>query len=210
MFLADIFQYLSRGELSQFAIGTENSGRVSENDYEKLVTHINLGLTNLFSRLPIKQDQTIITQKAGQTLYPVSGDVLKIEEVYSEAGIKYALNDSSIEESLFTPSYNTLQVPTPVDGARLAVLYRAKHATIPAKRGIDPETTVVDIPDILIEPLLAYVVSRVMQSRGTAESISEANAYMQRYELMVQQVQFSGLLTADIPTNTRLEDNGWV
>jgi hypothetical protein len=210
MFLADIFQYLSRGELSQFAVGTENSGRVSEDDYEQLITHINLGLNNLFSRLPIKQDQATVTQIAGQTLYTITGNILKIEEVYGETGIQYPLNDTSLDNSLFTPSSNTLQVPTPVDGAQLAVIYRAKHATIPAKRGIDPKSIVIDMPDILIEPLLAYVVSRVMQSRGTAESISEANAYMQKYEMLLQQAQISGLFTSDMPTNTKLRDNGWV
>jgi len=210
MFLADIFQYLSRGELSQFAVGTENSGRVSEDDYEQLITHINLGLTNLFSRLPIKQKQQIFTLKANQTEYTVDSDVLRIEEVYSEAGNKFALNDSSDEDSLFTPAFNTLQVPAPVDGNRIAVLYRANHERIPAKRGIDPKSVVLDMPDILIEPLLAYVVSRVMQSRGTAESISEANAYMQKYEMLLQQIQISGLYTADMQTNTKLRDNGWV
>ena len=211
MLLSDLFKYLSNGELSQFSMGTDNSGKIAEKDYEKVIAHINLGLTNLHTRLPLKQAQVIIRLSENKNVYPLPvNDVLKIEEVYSEAGTAFALNDPANEDSLYTPAYNVLQVPNPTNGTQIAVLYRANHKPLPMKKGIDPMSIEVDIPDTLIEALMTYVVSRVMQSRGTAESISEANAYTQRYELLVQQLQMAGALSVDRPTNTRMRDNGWV
>lgn len=210
MLLSDLFQYLSNGELSQFAIGTDNSGKIAEKDYEKVIGYINLGLTNLYTRLPIKQAQVILQLSAATQYILPTADVIKIEEIYSEAGEALPLNDSVNDKSLFTPAHNVVQVPNPVEGSRIAVLYRANHPKIPAKRGIDPQAISLDIPMTLVEPLMAYVVSRLMQSRGTAESISEANAYLQRYEMLVQQLQLSGALSVDRPTNTKLRERGWV
>lgn len=211
MLLYEFFQYLSQGELSQYAIGTENSGRIAEKDYEKVITHLNMGLTNLHSRLPLKQAQVIIRLSSNQTTYtlPVE-NVLKIEEVYTEDGTAQVINNPANPDSYYTPSYNKLQVPNPTDGAVIAVLYRANHPRIPVARGIDPKSIELDLTDVLVEPLLAYVMSRVMQSRGTAESINEANAMMQRYEFLLQQFQQSGSVSVDMPTNMKLRDNGWV
>ena len=211
MLLSDLFKNLSNGELSQFAMGTDNSGKIAEKDYEKVIAHINLGLTNLHTRLPLKQAQVIIRLSDNKNVYPLPvNDVLKIEEVYSEAGTAFALNDPANEESLYTPAYNVLQVPNPTNGAQIAVLYRANHKPLPMKKGIDPMSIEVEIPDTLIEALMTYVVSRVMQSRGTAEAINEANAAMQRYEYLIQLFLQSGSVSVDMPTNTKLRDNGWV
>lgn len=210
MLLSELFQYLSNGELSQFAVGTDNSGKIAEKDYEKVIGYINLGLTNLYTRLPIKQAQVILQLSAATTYTLPTTDVLKIEEVYSETGNAFALNDSNNPDSLYTPAHNVLQVPNPTAGTRIAVLYRANHPKLPVKRGIDPQAISLEIPATLIEPLMAYVVSRLMQSRATAESISEANAYLQRYEMLVQQLQLAGALSVERPTNTKLRDRGWL
>lgn len=211
MLLSDLFQYLSNGELSQFSIGTENSGKIAEKDYEKVVGHINLGLTNLYTRLPLKQSQAILVLNAAEQNYTIAAtDILKIEEVYSETGIAYALNDPANPDSLYTPAYNVLQVPAPVTGAQIAVLYRANHKRLPTKRGIDPRDVTLNIPATLIEPLLAYVASRVLASRSGAESLQESTALMQRYEYLLQQLQQSGAYAVDRMTNTKLRDNGWV
>ncbi len=235
MLLSDIFMYLAYGELSQMAIGTNNRGGIDESDYPTLISHINLGLTNLHSRLPLKQSQVIIAQQSDRVLYPLTSiyainstsvennkfildsatepftnNVLKIEEVYTESNILLPLNDSAKADSLFTPSFNTLQVPTPESNKVLAVLYRANHAQLPAKRGVDISAIELDIPAVLIEPLLTFVVGRVAAAGNNQTSIQEAAAYQQKYELQVQQIIQSGALSVDRPSNLRMRSNGWV
>jgi len=235
MLLSELFMYLAYGELSQMALGTNNHGGIDESDYPTLISHINLGLTNLHSRLPLKQSQVIIAQQSDRTLYPLTStyainsssaeknkfildsatalfanDVLKVEEVYTEKNILLPLNDSAKVGSLFTPSFNTLQVPAPKANKVLAVLYRANHAQLPAKRGVDISAIEVDIPAVLIEPLLTFVVGRVVAAGSNQNSIQEAAAYQQKFELQVQQIVQSGALSVDRPSNLRMRSNGWV
>jgi hypothetical protein len=141
---------------------------------------------------------------------PFNDDVLKIEEVYAEDGTAYALNDSNNDNSLFTPSFNSLQVPAPEEGKSLAVIYRANHAKLPAKRGVDISALEVSIPAVLVEPLLTYVVGRVVGSGTSKESIQEAAVYQQKYAIQLQEIQMSGALSLDHPSNIRLRNNGWV
>jgi len=235
MLLSELFMYLAYGELSQMAIGTNNHGGIDESDYPTLISHINLGLTNLHSRLPLKQSQVIIALQSDQTLYPLvsnyavnsdsvqqgkfildsaaepfNDDVLKIEEVFAEDGTPYPLNDSNNDNSLFIPSFNTLQVPDPKSGTYLAVIYRANHAKLPAKRGIDISALEIDIPAVLVEPLLTFVVGRVVGAGNSQTSIQEAAAYQQKYEIQLQDVRNSGALALDRPSNARMRNNGWV
>ena len=235
MLLSELFMYLAYGELSQMALGTNNRGGIDESDYPTLISHINLGLTNLHSRLPLKQSQVIIAQQSDRTLYPLTSayainsssaekkkfildsaaapfkdDVLKIEEVYTESNTPLPLNDSAKDNSVFTPSFNTLQLPSPVSNEVLAVLYRAGHPLLPAKRGIDISAIEVNIPAVHVEPLLTYVVARVAASGNNQNSIQEAAAYQQKFELQVQQIIQSGALSVDRPSNLRMRNNGWV
>jgi hypothetical protein len=235
MLLSDLFMYLAYGELSQMAIGTNNRGGIDESDYPTLISHINLGLTNLHNRLPLKQSQVIVAQQSDRILYPLTSiyainsnsvesnkfildsatepfvnDVLKIEEVYTESNVLLPLNDSAKANSVFTPSFNTLQVSNPESNKALAILYRANHAQLPAKRGVDISAIEVDIPAVLIEPLLTFVVGRVAGAGNNQTSIQEAAAYQQKYEVQVQQIIQSGALSVDRPSNLRMRSNGWV
>ena len=235
MLLSDLFMYLAYGELSQMAIGTNNRGGIDESDYPTLISHINLGLTNLHSRLPLKRSQAIITQQSDRVLYPLTSvyattsasagtdrfildstaepfvdNVLKIEEIYTESNVLLPLNDSAKANSLFTPSFNTLQVPTPESNKLLAVLYRANHTQLPASRGLDISAIELDIPAVLIEPLLTFVVGRVAAAGNNQTSIQEAAAYQQKYEVQLQQIIQSGALSVDRPSNLRMRSNGWV
>ena len=235
MLLSDLFMYLAYGELSQMAIGTNNAGGIDESDYPTLISHINLGLTNLHSRLPLKQSQALILQQSDRQVYPLTpiyatnstsaekgkfildsalepfaNDVLKIEEVYTESNIVMPLNDSAKEDSVFTPLFNTLQVPNPQSNKILAVLYRANHAQLPAQRGLDISNVEVNIPAVLIEPLLTFVVGRVAAAGNNAENIQKAVAYQQKYEVQLQQIMHSGGLSVESPSNLRIRRNGWV
>ncbi len=71
--------------------------------------------------------------------------------------------------------------------------------------------TEVDLPDSLLEPLLAYVASRIHTSRGSAEAIQEGMVQMNRYEFLCLQLKNANILNniAQV-TNLKLETRGWL
>lgn len=209
MVLSELFKYLSYGELSQLSLGTGSGGEISESDFPTLAAHVNLGLSQIYTRLPLKQEQTVIALQTGISTYTVDGNVIKIEQVVTEKGTQLPINDPADDTSVFTPAYNQVQVPNAESGNLIAVIYRAGHDKISLSRGLDANVVEVDLPDALIEALLSYVVGRVLLSRGAGESANEGATYLQRFELAIQQYENTGLIQKEQTSNTRLEMNGW-
>lgn len=136
MTLQEIFDALSYGELSQIHMGDGPLGALSEENYPKMLGHVNLGLTALFKRFRLKEnylwlrlqpDQTTykltisVTQSATKSKEPVRyildadspymDDLLKVEKVETLLGKELFLNDHTNPLSVHTPSTKVLEVP---------------------------------------------------------------------------------------------------
>lgn len=140
MKLIEVLTQLSVGELSQISIGGGDPGVIRPADYPKIVPSINLGLTALFSRFPIKEGRQTLTLVPGKQLYvldpkyavtntsslepvkyitdtvdePFTGNVLKIERVLTPDDYEFVLNDKDDIYSISTPGYSTLRLPSVV------------------------------------------------------------------------------------------------
>lgn len=128
MKLSEIFEQLTSGELSQLAISS---------DPARMIPHINLGLTALYKRFPLKEGRFTLLLQDNQLLYPLlskyavnnrssretvryiqdtaaspfKDDLQKIEKVIVDSGLEVGLNDEADEFSVFTPAANTLRIP---------------------------------------------------------------------------------------------------
>lgn len=136
MKLKEIFDALTYGELSQVNIGGGEDGAISEANYPRILSSINLGLGALYRRFLVKESTVMIALQNEQTTYqlhsdyavanrrsretkylvdstahPFKDDVAKIERVYTDDKYELLLNDRSNEESLFTPTMTTLVIP---------------------------------------------------------------------------------------------------
>lgn len=133
MTLQDIFNALSSGELSQMSIGGKDAGVIDSQNRNKILPHINLGLTALFKRFRLKEGELTIQLKPDKLKYvlssefafsqtgpnayildtesPFTDDLLKVEEVFTELGFVLPLNDAMQAHSVYTPRMNTLVVP---------------------------------------------------------------------------------------------------
>jgi hypothetical protein len=137
MKMKEIFDQLTYGELSQLSIGGMEAGAITEANFEKILPHVNLGLTALYKRFPLKEGRVRIALQPGWFSYPISSkyamsnprypdytkfiqdsaqnkftdDILKIEKVYVSKGTELPLNDESDPYSVFTPSAAVLRVP---------------------------------------------------------------------------------------------------
>lgn len=138
MKLAEIFNQLAFGELSQISMGGEPAGQINENNYSNVLAHINLGMTALYKRFHLKEGRITLVLQPGRTTYPLTAayavankkssmpiryiadtddtpfkdDIHKIESVFTDSGVELNLNDSADMYSVRTPSASTLCVPS--------------------------------------------------------------------------------------------------
>ena len=117
--IKDLFDDLAYGELSNLKLGNSTLGSIASEDYPKMVSHINLGLIDLFQKFLLKKKEVRIHQIAGISTYyirtnymdevdycgkngiyvektdmdPFSDDIVKVIEVYDADSDVIPLND---------------------------------------------------------------------------------------------------------------------
>jgi hypothetical protein len=236
MRLQEIFEQLSVGEFSQLCIGGAAAGVIDEMNYRNVVASVNLALTALHRRFNIRTgllqlqlhegineyrlnpDYAVSNTRSKQLVryiidspaQPFPDDVMKVEVVRDVLGVGLPLNDASVS-SIRTLSSTKLEVPADITRQVLELEYRANHPQLTVGQGyFDPARVEVDLPDHFLEPLLYYVASRVHTPMGMANSEGvSAAGYLQRYEMVCQEIENAGLETDQGGTQTRLERNGW-
>lgn len=136
MKLSEIFDQLTYGELSQVSLGGGDAGKITQANYKQVLAHINLGLTSLYKRFPLKENRVVVELQHERVLYPLTRayalnsrdskeperhiidsydapfqeDILKIERVLTDADFEMGLNNEADLYSCFTPSLQMLRV----------------------------------------------------------------------------------------------------
>ena len=246
MKLIEIFTQLTYGELSQVSIGGLSNGEIAEKNYDAVLSHVNLGLTALFKRFPLKQERLTVALQSGRGTYPLTtayavsntksaeavkyildsaapfnGALFKVEQVYSDTGYEFGLNDSGDSFAITTPSANVLRVPMSVVGrspevppklltSNLEVVYRANHSMITQTGSFSPETYEVDLPYSHLEALLLYVASRVHNPIGLVNEFNAGNNYAAKYEMACQALETSNLRVDQGADFDKLHQKGFV
>lgn len=214
MKLSEIFKQLSLGELSQLAIGNDGIGEIKEEDYEKVIAHINLGLTALYTRFNLKEGEEVIPLVEGTYVYTLtSQDSLKVERVYDAAGKEWALNDEGNSNACRALSPTVLRIPPELlkTSEFVRVGYRANHPLIVTDYGyIDPTTTEVELPFPYLQALLYFVASRCHNPVGMANEFHAGNSYSAKYEAECIRLELENLEIDQGGQYDRLYSNGWV
>jgi hypothetical protein len=238
MNLLDVFTALTYGELKQLSLGNfcpdDAESAPDTADYAQIMSHINLGLTELHKRFLLRTEELYVQQYSHIETYvlsweyaatndasaqpykyildtvgnPFPDNVLKIEECYNEIGELLVLNKASDDESLFTPTYRSIQVPAPVSANILGVQYRAAHPKVVYERGMDPEDFDIGIPEGLLEALLYYVAMRCFTGLNTDDN-HEGNNYLKKFEASCKQYKFEGLGVQAELDNSNFDARGW-
>lgn len=234
MNLSDVFNYLVEGEVSHLFLASSGT-QIDAATYAKLARHIRSALTSLHTRFDLRQEELVIQQYDNITDYVIKekygvlsgsaepvkyilettnnrfydGKLIKVEEVYNEDGDALPLNIPGDDESLYTPSYNILQIPYPVATNVCSVIYRADHDPFTVDATTDPDTIEISLPEYLLLPLSYFVASRMVNPINQ-EQEGKATNYLAKYEAACLQIQQYGVLTSDMQLNTRLIDNGWI
>lgn len=195
---------------------------------EKLVGYINLGLIALYNRFQLSTDEAIIRLRPDipkniYTFNSTDADVtvnghamtddefMSIAAAYEEDGTDIPINHEGNPKSLFTVSYNQVQVPLLASSGFISVIYR-KNPTLVTYvdngQG-DAVDTDIPLPMQLLEVLLHYMGYR---AHGAVDGNIQAenNTHYTRYLAACHAVDMTGVLTADDTMSLPVEAKGFV
>lgn len=233
MNIAQLFADLSFGELSNTAIASEGTGIITDAGKERIIRFTNEGLLKLYTRFLLKQNDVLIelvewitnyhlllkfaeSQKGISTqshlyikdLYiePFQEDVIRILNVFDDDGREQPLNDDANDRSLFTPQGNVLQVPRPDEGVAMSIVYQARHVPLT----LDNLEQEIELPDVLMTALRAWIAYRAYGQINTQESQGIAAGHQTAYMATCEEVVEQDLVSSSqSQTNTRFRRNGW-
>lgn len=237
MKLEELFKRLSFGPFSNISIGNSGAGTILDAKQPTIVDALNNALVRLHSRFVLAEGEVIVEQREETTLYTISSanaisnldtdptnpayiidseakpykdDLLRILSVWNDQGEPLALNEENNEDSLFTPQPNVLQVPIPVNGSPIHVIYQSKQKSLPLTTPVDLNLT-FEVPLVLEEALINYIAYLVYNGMQGQEHKAIAANYLTMYDNLCMEVIELDLVGSSITvSNEKLEARGFV
>jgi hypothetical protein len=238
MKLSQVFEQLTVGELSQVKLGGAEEGEIQESKYRAVASHVQLGLTTLYTRFNLKQGRLTLQIMPDMDTYalnskyavngkattaplrwiidtpavPFKDDLLKIITVRADDGTRLPLNDYLDGDSVFTPTMDSLRLPSHLaSGTFLKVEYQANHPSIlPKAPYLDPRVVNIELPMSHLQALLYFVASRVHNPIGMGQEFNAGNNWAQRFESECQRLEQEGIEIDDSAQVNRAKRGGWV
>ena len=196
--LQSLFNTLALGELSNTKLNTD--GKIAPDNYATLVSHVNLGLIELFKQFNIRQNTVRLYQHPDVFRYylrvehlgdveemddwtyllydedePFKNDLVKVLSITDDLQSNYPINDYNCDYTILTPESDILvmnPVDTPLVPLVFDITYQSLHPVIVFDpKDFKPEDIILHIPAAIEEALLAYIACRVFQ--GINSSVSE-------------------------------------
>lgn len=234
MNVTQFLQRMSYGPLSNIAAGNNGDGTIKEDRVPTLVTYLNEALLRLYTRFDLREKEVIIEQLEAVTSYQINSqhslsyfathpeavafiqdsiadpfvdDLIKILAVYDANACKLPLNDDHACNSLFTPQFDTLQVPSPITGSPLYIIYQARHLELSP----DALDTEIALPAVLEEAAISYVASKIYSAMNGQEHRIKAMDHMGNYEAVCNEVEDRDLVNSSLSfSHQKLDQRGFV
>jgi len=233
MDVGELLSKLAVGELSNLSMADEENGTIAEASQAKVIRYTNDALVKLYSRFILLEKSLLVQMIEGVTNYyllkrfaqsrcgcdetdpiyiidalePFEEDLIKILEVKNECGETMTLNDLNDDCSLFTPRFNMLQVPSPINGGVLGISYQAKH------RKLEPGVLEAQIwlPEVLEVAMISYVAGQVYSHMNGVDNSNKGTEYMSKYERECQMVIDRDLVNNTPTTSSNVfQSRGWI
>jgi len=227
MTVADVIEDAKYGELSQLGVVKKLEKTATKADGEKqILSYINLGLIEIYKRFSMRTEETVITMVEGQSLYTIDianiyhdpdnldgylnalpGELNAVLGAYDEEGEAYPLNDETDDLSVNTPSYNVIQVPNPVAGEGVFIIYNSAPDRLIWQEDLSLVT--LPIAPALLEALLHYIGYR---GHGSVDGSIQAenNTHYMRFDASCKRVEALGLNTLDAILGNNVQEKGFV
>ena len=215
MTLSDVFDQLAYGEFSKIFLG--ESGAIPQASWNRIIAHINLGLTELYKRFDLKQVELPVEVLAGTLDYDhkEGGDFIEILHVFNSDNVEIPLNNrvtainkewgaaQAVVDRVHTNVPSVLSVNPQMLPQVLTVVYKAGHVPIPKIAdadldGFDLTGVQIDLPVTYLEALLYFVASRIFNPMDLSNVVGRqpfhsGNNYYSKYEAACAQLMTKGL-----------------
>ena len=179
-------------------------------DTATVLGYLNLGITELYKRFPLRVDEAIVTLKDNKTEYKVDGtdtDVsmpadsqfMWLVSAYQEVEdtettefdtVLMPVNEEDNPMSLQTVAWNTVQIPLSITGAYVSLIYVAA----PVYYTTSDLAEQLPLPPQMVEPLMEYMC---YQANGTLDAEIDTDKYYQRFEASCSRIEMRGMITSD-------------
>ena len=201
-------------EIIDYAISSELKQLSLKNDNTTIISFINLGLIELYKRFEIEYSEALISTITVKTTYLLDGTdtdvqlgstngVITIVKAIDYQGMELPINEDNAIWGVYTPSYDSVQIPATYDGDWLNIIFK----TLP-KRVINT-TDEVRLPVQLLEPLLLYIGWKGHQSINGSIN-QENNAYYMRFKSSCDNATYNGVITPDSYRTIDIEYKGFI
>lgn len=234
MRVRDIIDELNLGEMNSANLGHNDTEGVTPFNHAKVISYINAALTVIYSRQLLSEREVLIELVEGKSTYylnskyaqsniesvepikylvdaadPFDDRILKILSVYNENGLRFPLDDRADETSLFRPDMLTLQIPYPVTGTMISVLYQSAHKKLDTT-GAGILDQVINLPVSYSQAIINYVMYKHKASFDTVEMQQASLVAMKTFDVSLEALSTLGLSPEDNVTSTKFGDRGWV
>jgi len=214
--------------LEQARAGELASASDKDKTDRKIVSYTNLALIALYNKFQLATEEAIVTLQTdpARTLYKmdgtdanvlVKGELLREDEfmaiaaAYNEDGTTINVNDDSDPASIFTVTYNQLQIPVLANNAYVSVLYRQnpEMVTYVDDGSGNATDTSVKLPMQLLEAMLHYIGYRAHGAiKGSVDN--ESSTHYTRFLEACDRAESNGILTADNTVGSSVESKGFM
>jgi hypothetical protein len=219
MLLQEVFDQLACAELNNISVVDQSTKQINPEDYRKVATAINAGLTALHTRFLLRKGELTVKLQPGATWYKLvkrnpavvadtdfRDNLLKVQQVFTNCGRELSMNNHTDCWSVSESSYDTIKVPLDLQDkhnvTELRVVYRQDHKMIPTMcDDIEPDCYGLTLPRSHLWALCLFVASRMHIPIGLQDATYSGNSFMALYNAECDRLQTTGLEVVDIGVN---------
>lgn len=208
MQVSTIVEHIKYSEASNLSVVEALSGtnplEVTE-ALNKLYVHINQALTELNKRFHLFIDSELINTVPEVNIYTLhNSNLIKVVEVYDQDGkaLKFPSVINDDEYDIKEINYNTFMIPDPVEeGITFVYLISMDKIT-----SLNDE---VDLPEVMLEAIVKYVVFKLYGSLGGANK-QDSGMYYQLFEKLCLDLESIGFGKNVDVLSKNIYDRGFV
>lgn len=231
MTLHECLQSLAKGEISNTTYA--QNGDIIKNKYEDVIDFINQGLEKLYIKFNLKTSNIFVELIEGKQEYEIDSshmmkeemeadydhylwkginetyedDLIKILHMQLTNGIILHVNDHLNPFSVFTPSYNVIQIPFNTHCNEMVVTYQASCNKF-TKDDLDRK---IELPPHLFPALNCWVAYQIHSNINTQVSVSNASKYQTMYENYINEaIELDSANSLQAQNNIRFIMRGWI
>jgi hypothetical protein len=232
MTLDEFLEDICNTTLSNLYIGVEGQVELHPLNRRKIISHMNMCLKLMHSKLILLKKELIIVAKENVSLYMLDkkhsmkcgtselkfiddtwcdafdNDLIKVLSVHSENGLEFDINKSGSFGSVHMASWNTIQLSHPVEGQGYSIIYQAQT---PVLKDGQEGCTEFNLPPMLYEALQSYVAAKIFKDIGGEGNSNRAQENMAIYDLRMMEAMDGDLAsTSQITLNEKGARYGFV